>query len=74
MKLMPCVFCANDAVELWTETDGNLAVTDAWVECGNCHAKGPPCDTEEQAVEKWNVPGVLILKLTQRSPQESGND
>ena len=71
MKLMPCVFCSKDSGELWTETDGNGVVTDAWVECNGCQAKGPMCDMEEQAVERWNVPGVLIMKLIQQSPPDT---
>ena len=67
MHLMPCVFCSKSHAELWTETDGNGVVTDAWVECDNCAAKGPSCDTEEDAAAKWNVPGVLLLKLTQEN-------
>lgn len=65
MHLMPCAFCSSDRVELWTETDGNGVVTDSWVECDKCNAKGPMCDTEEDAASSWNVPGVAILKLMQ---------
>lgn len=72
MHLMPCVFCAKERAELWTETDGNGVTTDAWVECDSCSAKGPMCDTEDDAVAKWNVPGVYILQL--KSAQKSAQD
>lgn len=62
MNLFPCPFCSKPAA-LWTETDGNDVTTDAWVECDSCHAQGPKCDTEDQAGERWNVPGALVLKL-----------
>lgn len=62
MNLMPCVFCGSDA-ELWTEEDGNHMITDAWVECSRCHAKGPTADAEIDAAAKWNVPGVYIRQI-----------
>lgn len=62
MNLTPCVFCGSDAA-LWTEEDGNHMITDAWVECERCHAKGPSADTEIEASAKWNVPGLYIRKI-----------
>jgi len=62
MHLMPCPFCSKSAA-LWTEEDGNHTVTDAWVECDGCHAKGPTADSEIEAAAKWNVPGLHIKQL-----------
>jgi len=66
--LTPCVFCGCEAA-LWTEEDGNNVVTDAWVECDGCHAKGPSADTEIDAAAKWNVPGVYI-RMLRSNPQQ----
>lgn len=71
--LTPCVFCGGEP-ELWTEEDGNHTVTDAWVECDRCHAKGPTADAEIDAAAKWNVPGVYIRMLIQRCPQENASE
>jgi len=49
-----CPFCQSRCVTLWTETDGNNVVTDAWVECDACCAHGPLTGTEAEAIEKWN--------------------
>jgi Lar family restriction alleviation protein len=74
IALTPCVFCGSEPA-LWTEEDGNHMITDAWVECDRCHAKGPIADTEIDAAAKWNVPGVYIRMLksgsvvSQQSPQ-----
>lgn len=55
MKIIgPCPFCKSRCTTLWTETDGNNVVTDAWVECDDCHARGPACDSPDETVDKWN--------------------
>ncbi|WP_409998301.1 MULTISPECIES: Lar family restriction alleviation protein [unclassified Bradyrhizobium] len=50
-----CPFCKSLHVSIWTETDGNFAVTDAWVECDDCGARGPSADTEAESAQKWNA-------------------
>lgn len=52
--LNKCPFCRSRCVTLWTETDGNNLITDAWVECDDCNARGPAADTEAESVQKWN--------------------
>jgi hypothetical protein len=53
--LMPCRFCKSRCVTLYECTDGNDITTDAWVECDDCFAKGPPGDTTREATSKWNT-------------------
>ena len=60
--LTPCVFCGGEPA-LWTEEDSNHMITDAWVECDLCHAKGPQANTEIEAAAKWNVAELVKIGI-----------
>ena len=57
-KLKPCPFCGGDHVrQLVDGTRPQMPdrhVESFWVECSNCDTEGPVCDTEVEAVERWN--------------------
>lgn len=46
-SLNNCPFCGNSFLEI--KDDCGFTVN-----CNDCEAKGPECDTEAQAREKWN--------------------
>jgi len=59
--LKPCPFCGEtrELVRIEsTRVDEGDSYEDLqmekWVECQNCGAMGPPCDTFKEAVKSWN--------------------
>jgi len=48
--LRECDFCASPLVVMrGSGTQGMY-----WTQCGHCHAEGPVCDTEAEALAAWN--------------------
>ena len=50
IPLEPCPFCGSNNVELVNGTHYDIA----FVECGDCTAKGPVEEDEDDAVDNWN--------------------
>lgn len=46
VELLPCPFCGDVAVD----TGGLMP----WVQCVNCDASGPTCDSAPEAISAWN--------------------
>ena len=50
-----CPFCLSDKVSVLSESTEDFSVYS--VLCNECSATGPPSNTEEVAIEKWNSRG-----------------
>ena len=50
--LLPCPFCGGEG--RWA------ALFDDWVECVNCGARGPLCETEYRACLAWNTRAPIL--------------
>lgn len=48
-EFLLCPFCGSSHVEL------SVSSMEPAMECRDCMAVGPECDTEAQAAEKWNT-------------------
>jgi hypothetical protein len=48
--LRECDFCASPLVVMCGSGTQGLY----WARCGHCHAEGPVCDTEAEAIAAWN--------------------
>lgn len=47
-EILSCPFCGSSYVEL------SVSSMEPAIECQDCQAIGPECETEAQAAEKWN--------------------
>lgn len=54
VKLLPCPFCAREASESSGNTDHGKKIF-YYIECLVCAAMGPEADTNEEAIENWNI-------------------
>lgn len=52
----PCPFCAGEPIPepLEYDPDGIVGVRAFYVQCSDCIAFGPWCDTPEEAKQAWN--------------------
>jgi len=59
-KLEPCPFCQSADVSLSYSTNLSGDIDGRFVECENCGASGPICDsTTVEAITAWNTRAAL---------------
>lgn len=60
MNIEPCFFCGNR--DVYVKESSTYAIS---VEC-YCHASGPTCGTETEAINRWNA-----IAKTAKSAQDA---
>ena len=57
-----CSFCGGTEVGL---ASGPPSYDERFVMCNECKAQGPKADTDEEAIEKWNIYWIVprFLKI-----------
>ena len=66
MNVKPCPFCGK-ATQTVTYGErrpppGILMWQFQWyVSCPQCHTEGPPCETRDMAIKKWNTREAVAI-------------